>query len=92
MTTFTPTGLGNSILDHGKDGWFVSYNPDPALGRGPETALVTPDPKSPFGRHFRILDGDFRKEYEAAGPDLDACIKVYETNRAAHRSMWDEGD
>jgi hypothetical protein len=55
------------------------------LGTGDsETALVVPDgnPK------YRILNGDFRKEYEAVvGKGLDAAIAVYEKNKAA-RSDW----
>ena len=49
-----------------------------------ETALIVPngEPK------YRILNGDWRKEYEAAVPlGLDAAIAVYEKNKAA-RSDW----
>ena len=50
-----------------------------------ETALVVPNstPK------FRILNGDFRKEYESLVPKgLGACVEFYEQNKAAHRSDW----
>ena len=82
------------------DGFLISYLPSTnhadldvfstigalgGIGTGDsETALIVPDgePK------YRILNGDFRKEYEAViGKGLDAAIAVYEKNKAA-RSDW----
>jgi hypothetical protein len=37
---------------------------------------------------WRILNGDFRAEYEAAYPSLEACIAVYEKHKNDCRSDW----
>lgn len=81
----------NSMLSG--EGFYVSYNPDPSsseLGAfmdwgsdngGPETALVVDGV-------FLILNGDFRKEYEIAHPDIEACRAVYEKHKGKHDSSW----
>lgn len=95
------TFAGNSILNYGE--FYISYRESRdsvppalqafnALGAAmglktgeQETALCTPneEPK------WRILTGDFRKEYEKAAPKgLAACLAVYEANKAAHRNDW----
>ena len=80
----------NTIL-RGSD-FYISYNPnvntlgaffegdDPSDGR--ETALVTTE-------GFRILNGDFRKEYEALVPKgLSACIEFFKSKKAQCGSSW----
>ena len=50
-----------------------------------ETALVVPN-STP---RFRVLNGDFRKQYEALVPDgLAACVKFYEEHKATAGSDW----
>ena len=69
---------GNSVLS-GK-GFYVSYSPCPTLdftgtGRVSETALFKE------GEPWRILSGDFRKEYSKLVPKgFKACVKFYEKN------------
>lgn len=86
----------NSVLNG--NGFYISYNPNTALGNqeftilanilgldrkdGEETALCL------VGGGFRILNGDFRKEYEKAFPDLKKCLAVYEKNKAKFRNNW----
>ena len=91
---------GNTVL-HG-EGFYISYlgdtHGDPTVESlnmlggmlgiktgSTETALVVPNstPK------FRILDGDFRKQYEALVPKgLAACVEFYEKHKATARSDW----
>lgn len=81
----------NEVLDCG--GFYVSYNPNPggALGSslgsddgGPETALCK-------NGNFRILNGDFRDDYERLAADgFDACLSFYEANRDEHGSSWSD--
>lgn len=85
------------------DGWHVSYNRHTGafggiitelansmggdLHDGEETALYDAETEV-----FRILEGDFRKEYERAYPSgFSACLKVYEKNKK-HRSNWSTDD
>ena len=53
-----------------------------------ETALCTLSPwKCP------ILNGDFRKEYEAVvDQGYDACYKVFESLKAEHGSTWSDDE
>lgn len=59
---------GNYVLDG--DGFFISYNPNPGAGissfaadnGGDETALCAGKKDSDI--EYRILNGDFRAEYE----------------------------
>jgi hypothetical protein len=90
------TQAGNMVLDG--DDFFISYQPassgkilgmaffDSDFQQG-ETALCL---LSGDGTSYFILNGDFRKEYEAAFPDLQACMVVYAENRKMHRSSWSE--
>ena len=75
------------------EGFFISYNPKPggnipsfeADNRGDETALVVPGDK----KEYRILNGDFRKEYlELVPKGLEACIKFFDENEPEHGSSW----
>lgn len=78
------------------DEFYISYNPktvDNAIGDmlsaitgipngKEETAIYGPD------KIWYILNGDFRKEYEAVFPlGFEACIEVYRRN-ILHRSEW----
>lgn len=85
----------HEVISH-EAGWYISYQPftdvepsllqvlAPLVGEPvcvePETALMNGDMQL-------ILRGDFRREYEAAFPDLDACIRVFDSNPQA-QSGW----
>lgn len=92
MKEWTTTHMGNKIV-HG-EGFMVSYNDflnisgntlGSAMGsdnRSAETALC-------FDNTYLILNGDFRKEYEAVIDEgLDACKKVYEAHSETNNSSW----
>lgn len=82
----------NEILD-GKD-FFISYNPDPcgilpsmfhADAGSSETALV----KSSDKQKYRILNGDFRKEYEKViEKGFDACLALFNKLNKKYGSSW----
>jgi hypothetical protein len=76
------------------NGFYISYNPHPggeiSMFRSDhdaaETALVWEEGTRTF---FRILNGDWRKEYEAAvTAGWEACLAVYEQHKALHDSSW----
>lgn len=82
----------NEILDAGD--FYVSYNSNPGMGMsffssdsgGSETALVN---RKDAKNKYRILNGDFRKEYlEAAPKGFQACLAVYEKNKKESGSSW----
>ena len=95
MNKFKCSNAGNYVLDG--DGFFISYQPNPCpMGvtffasdnYSDETALVVP---SDSKNKWRILNGDFRKEYEnAIRNGLKACIEVYEAN-ISQKSSWSSG-
>ena len=67
----------NQILS--ADGFYISFNLNPCCGivafqaetSGGETALC-------FDNKFKILNGDFRAEYEKLAPlGLDECIRFF---------------
>ena len=76
----------------------VSYNPDTGAGmlggvsqaiggitgnkEGEETALIGKDGL------WRILEGDFRKEYEKVYPNWKKCLAVYNKHKEESRSGW----
>lgn len=72
---------GNYVLKG--DGFHVSYNPgNSSIVPTEETALYD-------GKHWRILNGDFRKEYKASvKKGLDSCIKIYNKHKDKHCSAW----
>jgi hypothetical protein len=90
------TGMGNVVLEDDKVK--ISYNPNTGTGlasglslmigeivgekQGEETALFGEDGL------WRILEGDFRKEYEEVFPDWKRCLLVYLKNKKDHRSGW----
>ena len=104
MDKWVKTSSGNYILETEGVGFYISYRGDGrspentalatynlmgsffGLDTAPEeTALVVPNsiPK------YRILNGDFRKEYEEACPlGLEACVAVYEKHKTSARSDW----
>ena len=79
-------------------GFYISYNPDTSLGYtgitylgnilgvnlkdGEETALKTKTGK------WRILEGDFRKQYEKAFPNYQKCLAVYKKYKKTNNSNW----
>lgn len=82
---------GINMVLNGPD-FYISYNPnvnlleplfsedDPVYGQ--ETALVT-------AKGFRILNGDFRKEYEALVPKgLEACLAFFNSHKERYGSSW----
>ena len=80
--SYRPSQQGNSLLQ--------AYNTIGGLlgleTSNQETALILTDGRKP---KWRILKGDFRAAYEAAFPlGLDACVAIYEANKAEHRSDW----
>lgn len=97
----------NFVLES-PNGYYISFAPNPtstifgvdmaelvrSMGgnnedRGtPETALYA----SEGDKLWRILDGDFRAEYEAAFPDWEASLAVYNKYKKDHRSSWSTDD
>lgn len=87
----------NLILDG--EGFTISFNPGiasifalfaPIFGEEvtpkPETALVNEENGQ---RIFRILNGDFRKDYEGlVSQGWDACLAFFNTQREEHGSGW----
>lgn len=87
----------NEVLE--KDGYYISYNPNTnncpftqfgqRLGigegeEGEETAMYGSDGK------WRILKGDFRKEYERCKTENE-CLAMYESNKNK-RGDWSSSD
>lgn len=97
---FIPTGNGNEILDG--DGFFVSYNPNPAGGNslctmlGKLAAVTTgdgafaiqqPETALVVDGKFMILNGDFRQDYEGLVPQgLEACKTFFKSQDDV--SVW----
>lgn len=90
--------MGHNMVLIGK-GFFISYNPnaggsifDMMLGESglyEETALCVDDESSIVGTSYYILNGDFRKEYEALLPKgLKACLKFYKSKRKEYGSKF----
>ena len=89
------TPMGNFIIE--TDWGRVSYNPSvrpsifdffqPSAGLE-ETALCIDGIE---GGGFAVLNGDYRKEYEKAFPDLEACKNVFRKN-VKHNSEWSSED
>ena len=82
-----PNGL-NWLLDG--DGFYVSYNSNPCDGipcfksdtGGAETALC-------YGGEFKILNGDFRNDYETLAPQgLISCLEFYNKKKDKNGSSW----
>ena len=81
---WTSTGNGNQIIE--ADWGLISYNPCVRAsmfdsGGQEETALMIE------GKGYSVLNGDFRKEYEQAFPDKEACYNVYRKN-IKNNSEW----
>lgn len=73
--------------------FFISYNAHPCNympgfgsdGGGAETALVNHADRY----KFRILNGDFRKEYEELAPlGWEACLDFYNKMKGEFQSSW----
>ena len=88
---FESTNGGNEVLEG--DGFFISYHPTPGVGisffesddGSDETALVKEDSDI----KYRILNGDYRKEYEELIPQgFEACLAFYEKMCVEHDSSW----
>ena len=85
---------GNSVLEGDKD-FYISYNLLllPAVGfssfasdnNSEETALVNSKSKI----QFRILNGDFRKDYEKIiDKGWKSCLSFYNSKKKLHNSSW----
>jgi len=89
---FESTGNGNEVLIG--EGFFISYNSNPGGGflvfqgdgGSDETALVNNgDPDN----EYRILNGDFREEFEAIiDQGFEACLEFYNKREAENGSSW----
>lgn len=91
---FGPRG-GNYILT--ADWGIISYQPWEAENTGRNVfedinVALTGDTRQDTetalhdGKTWRILWGDHRKAYEKVFPDLEACIKLYETLKPKYGS------
>ena len=89
---FKPTAWGNELLE--SDGFYISYNSDPGMGfsflqgdnKSDETALVKEDDTD---NQFRILNGDFREEFEAIIEcGFEECLALYNKLSGDHDSSW----
>ena len=76
----------NEVLDG--DGFYVSYADTSGMfgwsgdGDGIETALVKDG-------QFKILNGDYRAQYEKLVPEgFDACLRFYQQQSAHADSSW----
>jgi len=85
-------GWSNEILEG--DGFYISYNPNPGMGislfdgddHSDETALVKEDDTE---NRYRILNGDYRKEYEKLAPlGFEKCLKFYNKESIDNGSSW----
>ena len=93
---WTKTNQGNEIIEG--DGFYVSYvSHKNNYWRGvsvfesdnasDETALYKPN--ADLDVKWRILNGDFRKEYEKLVPKgFDACVKFFDKMKKKHKSTW----
>lgn len=52
----------------------------------PETALVVHNDQE--RNQYFILNGDFRKEYEALGDSLEKCFEFYKSKKEKYGSSW----
>lgn len=86
-------GIGGNVILQVDDSFFISYNPDlsglgeffDADGGGAETALVN----SQDYIEYRILNGDFRAQYEEViEQGFEACLAIYEKLREEFDSSW----
>ena len=88
--------INNEVLDMGE--FYISFNPHkehitglsffrPDTDRG-ETALVKEkDIENKI--QFRILNGDFRKEYEElVSEGFTACLNFYNSKKEKYNSSW----
>ena len=75
-------------------GFYISYNPNPCAdislfnsdNGSDETALVKPDDPD---NKYRILNGDYRKEYEELVPQgFEACLNFYNERKSDLGSSW----
>ncbi len=83
---------GNSVLEGDKD-FYISYNIRPGGGfslfasdnNSEETALVNSKSKI----QFRILNGDFRKDYEKIiDKGWKSCLSFYNSKKKLYDSSW----
>jgi hypothetical protein len=85
-------GVSGNTLLKGK-GFYISFNSCPgglisafsADNGGSETALYI----EKSSQQWRILNGDFRKDYEKLVPKgIKSCIKFYESKKKKLDSSW----
>ena len=90
MSKWENVGGPNVVLDG--DGFYVSFNAYPCSGvsfwesdnGGTETALVNRKDK----HQFRILNGDFRKDYEKIIGSWEKCLEFFNSKKASCESSW----
>lgn len=84
----------NQLLKGEDKRFYISYNPKLGMGirifeadnSADETALCITASTKPY---FLILNGDFRKEYEAViNKGLGACLQVFLKHEKEHGSTW----
>ena len=83
---FVSVNGNNEVLNCGK--FYISFNQNPfgsggifSSDSGSETALC-------YDGKYKILNGDFRKQYLNAAPDFNKCLAIYESNRDEFDSSW----
>lgn len=93
-------GSNNMILSN--DDFRISYNPVAGAKKADDLGAVAQligglingegDPQEETALYdnktWRILKGDFRKEYENVFPNWDKCLAVYDRHKAKYRSEW----
>lgn len=80
----------NFIL-HG-DGFYISYNPDPCAGIPFLKSDNGCDETALFDGKYKILNGDFREDYERLAPQgLESCLKFYDKMKEKYDSSWTTG-
>jgi len=88
MSEWEITEMGNLVLDGGD--FFISFRANTSElsdfftgdddGKG-ETALY-------YDGEYKILNGDFRKDYEKRIKSLTKCLEFYKSQKNKNNSRW----
>lgn len=73
--SYNPNTLEASPIQGEITNLINALDPSRQVSDGKETALYTKDDNK-----FRVLTGDFRKEYEKVFPSKKKCLEVYQKN------------